>query len=140
MTKEQEEMLEEILKKLQPPNPSIRKRRENPIPQPRAKPSKMPPPPPPSRPSGSNESGKGGSGGNYEIESHKMPNLWFPNSKVTIRRNGRRIQKRWYNSKGEPKYDRDYDDHGNPKRHEVPHDHGWNNGKRFDTPTDPWKS
>jgi RHS repeat-associated protein len=45
-------------------------------------------------------------------------------------KNGEVIQERHYDENGDADYDVDYSDHGNPKVHENPHKHTWNNGKR----------
>lgn len=70
------------------------------------------------------------SGGNY-FGTSKPPAKYHPNSSYTWNKNGKPYQKRWYDSNGTPKLDKDFTNHGNPKKHPVtPHYHDWNNGER----------
>ena len=70
------------------------------------------------------------SGGNFKGQS-KSPRKNVPNSTYTWYRYGKQFQKRWYDSQGKPKLDKDFTDHGNSKRHPVtPHYHDWENGNR----------
>ena len=67
--------------------------------------------------------GGGSSGGNSRFTGHKMPNTGKPNSTRTkYDSQGKKTQKREYDSQGKPKTDTDYNhDHG----HGVPHKHNW---------------
>ena len=76
--------------------------------------------------------GGGTSGGSFRGTT-KTPDEYKPNSTYTQYKNGKKYQKRWYDNKGKPKRDKDYTDHGNPKKHPVtPHYHDWEGGKHGD--------
>lgn len=63
--------------------------------------------------------------------NHSLPMKGKPNSKKSMYKDGKKVQERYYDNNGNPKYDIDYTNHGNPKQHpEVPHKHKWINGKR----------
>ena len=57
----------------------------------------------------------------------KLPLTSKPNSKTQkIDGTGSIISERYFDSEGKAKYDIDYANHGNPKRHpKVPHTHDW---------------
>lgn len=62
-----------------------------------------------------------------EIDKHiSIPTKGIPNSVTIIRKNGKIISERYYDSNGNPELDIDYTNHGNSKTHpEVPHEHVW---------------
>lgn len=60
-----------------------------------------------------------------------LPTKGKPNSKQVRYKDGKKVQERYYDKNGDPDYDIDYTNHGNPKEHpNVPHKHNWKNGKR----------
>ncbi len=68
------------------------------------------------------------SGGNFRGQA-KTPGQGVPNSTYTWYKNGKPFQKRWYDSNGKPKLDKDFTNHGNRKKHPVtPHYHDYDNG------------
>ncbi len=65
------------------------------------------------------------------IMSTNLPKEGAPNSVAEKRgKDGKVIQKRWYDNNGKPQKDIDYTDHGTPNKHPNPHQHDWTNGVR----------
>ncbi len=75
--------------------------------------------------------GRGTSSGGHYSGTTKPSMGYKPNSTYTQKKGGKNYQKRWYDSNGKPKKDKDFTNHGNSKKHPVtPHFHDWENGKR----------
>lgn len=75
--------------------------------------------------------GRGSNSGGSLRGGKKPSTEGNPNSSYTWFKNSRPFQKRWYDQNGLPKRDKDFTDHGNPKKHpRVPHYHDWKDGKR----------
>ena len=72
-----------------------------------------------------------GGGSAIGTPKHSLPMKGKPNSKQTRYKEGKKVQERYYDKNGDPDYDIDYTNHGNPKEHpNTPHKHRWENGKR----------
>lgn len=57
----------------------------------------------------------------YQSLQH-LPDSWRPNSVIEkINPNGKIVQRRFYDTKGKPKYDVDLNDHGTPEYHPFGH-------------------
>lgn len=62
-------------------------------------------------------------------DGSKLPAKGAPNSSQDRVKNGKVLERRYYDSKGNADLDIHYHDHGNPKNHpKVPHRHDWSNG------------
>ena len=77
--------------------------------------------------------GRGGySGGTFIYRNRKLPKEGKPNSRHIQYKNDQKISERVMDGKGLPKYDIDYTNHGNPKRHpNVPHVHYWDHSNKI---------
>ena len=71
----------------------------------------------------------------YQSLQH-LPDNWRPNSVIEkINPNGKIVQRRFYDSKGKPKFDIDLNDHGTPEYHPFgnggAHKHNYRGSKRL---------
>ena len=74
--------------------------------------------------------GGGSSGGNYKMTGRRLPFKGRPNSTYDLYKNGKRVQRRYYDKDGNPSKDVDYQHGGADGIHSFPHYHDWVNGKR----------